>query len=65
LIAEPEGTTRLVPGRGKDVARGAEAAADTDTDDIESPETYVGYKRAENFSSPEAVVQDQRRRISV
>jgi hypothetical protein len=63
LIAEPEGTTRLVPGRGKDVARGAEAAADTD--DIESPETSVGYKRAENFSSPEAVVQDQRRRISV
>ena len=43
-------------------ARGAEAAADTDN--IESPETYVGYKRAENFSSPEAVVQDQPRSYS-
>jgi thiol-disulfide isomerase/thioredoxin len=38
-------------------ARGAEAAADMDH--VESPETYVGYKRAENFSSPEGVVKDQ------
>jgi cytochrome c biogenesis protein CcdA/thiol-disulfide isomerase/thioredoxin len=38
-------------------ARGAEAAADMDQ--IESPETYVGYKRAENFSSVEAVVRDR------
>jgi thiol-disulfide isomerase/thioredoxin len=37
-------------------ARGAEAAADVDA--IESQETYVGYKRAENFASPEAVVHD-------
>jgi cytochrome c biogenesis protein CcdA/thiol-disulfide isomerase/thioredoxin len=40
-------------------ARGAEAAADTNQ--IESPETYVGYKRAENFASLETVVQDQPR----
>jgi cytochrome c biogenesis protein CcdA/thiol-disulfide isomerase/thioredoxin len=39
-------------------ARGAQAAADTDH--VESPETYLGYKRAENFSSPEGIVQDQR-----
>jgi cytochrome c biogenesis protein CcdA/thiol-disulfide isomerase/thioredoxin len=38
-------------------AAGAEAAADMDH--IESPETYVGYKRAENFSSPGGIVQDQ------
>jgi thiol-disulfide isomerase/thioredoxin len=38
-------------------ARGAEAASDMDQND--SPETYVGYKRAENFSSTPAVVRDQ------
>jgi cytochrome c biogenesis protein CcdA/thiol-disulfide isomerase/thioredoxin len=35
---------------------GAEAAADTN--DIASPETYIGYERAENFASPGGAVQD-------
>ncbi|MFJ1214776.1 cytochrome c biogenesis protein DipZ [Burkholderia pyrrocinia] len=37
-------------------AKGALAAADTA--DVRSPETYVGYARAEDFSSPGGVVRD-------
>jgi thiol-disulfide isomerase/thioredoxin len=37
-------------------AGGAEAAADAA--DVQSPETYVGYERAENFVSPGGAVQD-------
>jgi thiol-disulfide isomerase/thioredoxin len=36
-------------------ASGAEAASDTD--DIRSPETYIGYARAENFVSPGGAVK--------
>jgi cytochrome c biogenesis protein CcdA/thiol-disulfide isomerase/thioredoxin len=39
-------------------AQGAEAAADMD--DVKSPETYVGYTRAENFASPGGAVADKR-----
>jgi len=39
-------------------AQGAEAAADTD--DVKSPETYVGYMRAENFASPGGAIDDKR-----
>src|SRR5262245_24787712 len=39
--------------------RGVEAAADWDS--LESPETYVGYERTENFASPGGVVFDTRR----
>jgi thiol-disulfide isomerase/thioredoxin len=39
-------------------ASGAEAAPDMD--DIQSPETYVGYDRAENFASLGGAVQDAR-----
>ena len=39
-------------------AQGAEAAADMD--DVKSPETYVGYMRAENFASPGGAVADKR-----
>ena len=35
-------------------ASGAEAAADVK--DVQSPETYVGYDRAENFASPGGAV---------
>jgi hypothetical protein len=35
---------------------GAEAAADVS--DIASPETYIGYQRAENFASPGGAVPD-------
>ena len=39
-------------------ASGAEAAADMK--DVQSPETYVGYNRAENFASPGGAVPDAR-----
>jgi len=35
---------------------GAQAAADTD--DIQSPETYIGYERQENYVSPEKIHRD-------
>ena len=38
-------------------AQGAEAAADMD--DVKSPETYLGYMRAENFASPGGAVSDK------
>jgi cytochrome c biogenesis protein CcdA/thiol-disulfide isomerase/thioredoxin len=38
-------------------ARGAQAAADIDN--VKSPETYIGYARAENFSSPGGAVPDK------
>jgi hypothetical protein len=37
-------------------ASGTEAAADAD--DVQSPETYVGYARAQNFASPGGFNQD-------
>ncbi len=56
-LLEQAGHTNLpnpalaVPGTG------VEAAADES--DIASPETYVGYERAQNFSSPSALVEDK------
>jgi len=44
-------------------AKGAEMAADER--DIKSPETYLGYSRAENFASPEQVAQEIDRVYSV
>jgi cytochrome c biogenesis protein CcdA/thiol-disulfide isomerase/thioredoxin len=44
-------------------AKGAEAAADTT--DIKSPETYVGYERAENFASPGGAERDTPKHYSV
>jgi thiol-disulfide isomerase/thioredoxin len=38
-------------------AEGVEAAA---SDAVESPETYVGYRRAERFASPNGLVRDAR-----
>ena len=40
----------------KIAASGTEAAPDSD--DVQSPETYVGYARAENFASPGGLNQD-------
>jgi len=52
------GYTDLPPaGIETAVASGVQAAADLAHD--ESPETYVGYRRAENFSSPEGIAQDR------
>jgi hypothetical protein len=39
--------------------RGLEAAADWDT--LQSPETYVGYERAEGFTSPGGLAEGMRR----
>ncbi|HTR88471.1 MAG TPA: cytochrome c biogenesis protein DipZ [Reyranella sp.] len=45
------------------VTSGAEMAADAR--DLKSPETYLGYGRAENFASPEQVAQEIDRMYSV
>jgi cytochrome c biogenesis protein CcdA/thiol-disulfide isomerase/thioredoxin len=45
----PEGLTKID-------ARGTEAAPDSD--DVQSPETYIGYARAENFASPGGLNKD-------
>jgi cytochrome c biogenesis protein CcdA/thiol-disulfide isomerase/thioredoxin len=52
------GYTNLPPaGTGFEIASGVEAAADEAHD--QSPETYVGYRRAQSFSSPGGFVQDR------
>ena len=45
------------PGMGSAKAVGVQAPADEAHD--QSPETYVGYRRAENFASPGGFAQDQ------
>jgi cytochrome c biogenesis protein CcdA/thiol-disulfide isomerase/thioredoxin len=45
------------PGVAADKATGVQVAADDA--DVQSPETYVGYARAEHFSSPDGVLPDQ------
>ena len=52
-----EAGNKNVPGGTVDPsASGAELAADNQ--DMSSPETYVGYNRAQNFASPQSVTQD-------
>jgi cytochrome c biogenesis protein CcdA/thiol-disulfide isomerase/thioredoxin len=52
------GYTNLPPaGTDLAIASGVEAAADEAHD--QSPETYVGYRRAQSFGSPGGLVQDQ------
>jgi cytochrome c biogenesis protein CcdA/thiol-disulfide isomerase/thioredoxin len=58
------GQTDLPPaGMGNIKAVGVQAAADEVH--IQSPETYVGYRRAENFASPAGFAQDQTHAYSV
>jgi len=58
LLAEA-GQEGLAPeGVVKVSATGAQAAADMS--DVKSPETYLGYGRAENFASPGGQAQDKR-----
>lgn len=53
-----EAGARQVTGGIADVqANGIQQAADTR--DVGSPETYVGYERADNFASPGGTVRDQ------
>ncbi len=57
------GNTGLPPaGMGALSAVGVQAPADEAHD--QSPETYVGYRRAENFASPGGFAQDQARAYS-
>jgi cytochrome c biogenesis protein CcdA/thiol-disulfide isomerase/thioredoxin len=57
LLADA-GNTNLPPaGMGAMKAAGIKAAADEVHD--QSPETYVGYQRAENFASPGGFTQDK------
>jgi len=55
LLAEA-GKTNISAGMVAVNAFGAEAAADMN--DVQSPETYIGYDRAENFVSPGGSVHD-------
>lgn len=57
LLAEA-GTKTVSPGLVAVSAVGVEAAPDLT--DVESPETYIGYNRAEHFVSPGGVVRDSR-----
>ena len=54
------GYTNL-PAPGMSLARGTGAQAPADEAHILSPETYVGYRRAQSFASPEPVARDQLR----
>ncbi|UVF22699.1 cytochrome c biogenesis protein DipZ (plasmid) [Microvirga terrae] len=58
LLAEG-GTQRAESSFVTPDAKGAEAAADFDR--VQSGETYLGYKRASNFGSPEQVSADEPR----
>jgi hypothetical protein len=56
-LLEEAGTHDLSDGSVSVDAHGVEAAADWDT--LGSPETYVGYARAENLASPRGAVIDR------
>lgn len=55
LLAEA-GRTKVPIGTVAVNATGAEALSDAR--DVESPETYIGYERAENFVSPGGAIRD-------
>jgi cytochrome c biogenesis protein CcdA/thiol-disulfide isomerase/thioredoxin len=57
LLAEA-GRTSVSQDIVKVDAQGAEAAPDMD--DVKSPETYLGFQRAENFASPGGAAPDKR-----
>ena len=48
-----------------DEAAGVGVAAPADTASVASPETYVGYSRAENFVSPGAFARDARKSYAI
>ncbi|HKO20588.1 MAG TPA: thioredoxin family protein [Acidobacteriaceae bacterium] len=53
-----ERAAKAMPGGSVNVhAEGVEAAADTG--DVRSPETYIGYARAQNFGSPGGIRHDE------
>ena len=62
-LLKQNGATDLAPGLAEVSAQGVQAPA-SNMYQI-SPETYVGYARAEHFSSPQSVARDQPVRYSV
>ena len=60
-LLRENGATGLDESFARVTADGAEAPPTTD---VGSPETYVGYARAENFASPERIARDSRRTYS-
>jgi cytochrome c biogenesis protein CcdA/thiol-disulfide isomerase/thioredoxin len=59
LLAEAghAGAATVAPGLANGRAQGVQAAADMA--DVRSPETYLGYERAENFASPGGEARDR------
>jgi len=62
LLTDAGQTDLPPPGMGSAKAVGVQAPPDEAHD--QSPETYVGYRRAENFASPGGFSQDQPHRYS-
>jgi cytochrome c biogenesis protein CcdA/thiol-disulfide isomerase/thioredoxin len=63
LLAQAGYTNLPAPGMASATAMGAQAPADEAHD--QSPETYIGYARAQNFRSPGGLVQDRLRTYAV
>jgi thiol-disulfide isomerase/thioredoxin len=57
-LLKENGAAGPIGDPGRFSADGVEAAP---SGDVRSPETYVGYRRAERFSSPERVARDSRK----
>jgi cytochrome c biogenesis protein CcdA/thiol-disulfide isomerase/thioredoxin len=62
LLIEAGQTDLPPPGMGAVTAAGVQAPPDETHD--QSPETYVGFRRAENFASPGGFAQDQAHRYA-
>jgi thiol-disulfide isomerase/thioredoxin len=60
-LLRENGATGLDESTVRIMAGGAEAPP---TEDVRSPETYIGYARAENFASPERMARDSRKTYS-
>ena len=60
-LLKENGATGLNESTVRITADGAEAPP---SDDVRSPETYVGYARTENFASPEGMARDSRKTYS-
>jgi thiol-disulfide isomerase/thioredoxin len=61
-LLKENGASGLDESRVRIASDGAEAPP---SEDVRSPETYVGYARAENFASPGGLVQDSRKTYSL
>src|ERR1700730_2054802 len=58
-LLKENGTTSLLGGMINVSAVGVEAAPGSEN--VRSPETYIGYRRAENFASAQPLAQDSRK----